>query len=113
MLHNLTGWHALIILALVILVFGATKLPALAKRLGRTNRVLTDEVADDRPSGPAERSPAPPKYRAVTDRIATDPAGTGAGSADSVPSSVHVAPNIAVGAAENYTFAQPPPRGRS
>ena len=34
MLQNLTGWHAIIILALVLLLFGAAKLPALAKSVG-------------------------------------------------------------------------------
>src|SRR5690625_6758139 len=57
MLHNLTGWHALIILAIVILVFGATKLPALAKSLGQSVRILKDETAEKRPSGPDDRNP--------------------------------------------------------
>ncbi len=30
MLQNLTGWHALIVLAVIVLIFGAAKLPALA-----------------------------------------------------------------------------------
>lgn len=44
MLHNLTGWHALIILAVVLLVFGSTKLPALAKSVGQSVRILKDEA---------------------------------------------------------------------
>ncbi|GGF40258.1 hypothetical protein GCM10010922_14490 [Microbacterium sorbitolivorans] len=46
MLANLTGWHALIILAIVLLVFGASKLPALAKSVGQSMRILKDEVKD-------------------------------------------------------------------
>ncbi|MGN5236532.1 MULTISPECIES: twin-arginine translocase TatA/TatE family subunit [unclassified Rhodococcus (in: high G+C Gram-positive bacteria)] len=46
MLNNLTGWHALIILAIVLLVFGSTKLPALAKSVGQSMRILKDEVSD-------------------------------------------------------------------
>lgn len=46
MLHNLTGWHALIILAVVLLVFGSTKLPALAKSVGQSVRILKDEAND-------------------------------------------------------------------
>lgn len=34
LLHNLTGWHAVIILAVVLLLFGSAKLPALARSLG-------------------------------------------------------------------------------
>jgi sec-independent protein translocase protein TatA len=41
MLQNLTGWHALILLAVVLLVFGAAKLPALAKSVGQSVRILT------------------------------------------------------------------------
>ncbi|QNG19334.1 Sec-independent protein translocase TatA [Rhodococcus triatomae] len=47
MLHNLTGWHALVILAIVVLVFGSTKLPALARSVGQSVRILKDEVHDE------------------------------------------------------------------
>jgi len=41
--HNLTGWHALIILAVVVLIFGAAKLPALARSVGQSMRILKSE----------------------------------------------------------------------
>ncbi|GAA1930190.1 hypothetical protein GCM10009737_35180 [Nocardioides lentus] len=47
MLQNLTGWHALVILAIVLLVFGSTKLPALARSVGQSVRILKHEVGDD------------------------------------------------------------------
>ncbi len=46
MLQNLTGWHAILILVVVLLVFGASKLPALAKSVGQSVKILKDEVAD-------------------------------------------------------------------
>lgn len=46
MFANLTGWHALIILAVVLLIFGAAKLPALAKSVGQSMRILKKEVSD-------------------------------------------------------------------
>lgn len=46
MLQNLTGWHALIILAIIVLIFGAAKLPALAKSVGQSMRILKTEVAE-------------------------------------------------------------------
>ena len=46
MLQNITGWHALIVLAVVLLVFGAAKLPALAKSVGQSMRILKSEVQD-------------------------------------------------------------------
>jgi sec-independent protein translocase protein TatA len=49
MLQNLTGWHALVILAVVLLVFGAAKLPALAKSVGESVRILKAEVAEPEP----------------------------------------------------------------
>jgi sec-independent protein translocase protein TatA len=35
---NLQGWHLLIILAVILLLFGAAKLPALAKSMGQSAR---------------------------------------------------------------------------
>jgi len=45
MLQNLTGWHALVILAVIVLIFGAAKLPALARSVGQSVRILKKEVA--------------------------------------------------------------------
>ena len=46
LLQNLTGWHAIIILALVLLLFGAAKLPALAKSVGQSMKIFKSEVRD-------------------------------------------------------------------
>lgn len=64
MLQNLTGVHALLILAIVLLVFGSTKLPALAKSVGQSMRILKDEAREEaresgeeagvRPAGPRD-----------------------------------------------------------
>ncbi len=45
MLGNLTGWHALLLLAVVLLLFGATRLPALARSVGQSMRIFKAEVA--------------------------------------------------------------------
>lgn len=44
MFGNLTGWHLLIILAVILLLFGAAKLPALAKSMGQSARVFKGEM---------------------------------------------------------------------
>ncbi|RFA08100.1 hypothetical protein B7R54_01875 [Subtercola boreus] len=44
MLANLNGWHAVVVIAVLLLLFGATKLPALARSLGQSARILKDEV---------------------------------------------------------------------
>jgi sec-independent protein translocase protein TatA len=49
-----TGWHMILILAIVLLVFGAAKLPQLAKGVGQSIRIFRSEVKlmgdDDGPS---------------------------------------------------------------
>lgn len=54
--QNLTGWHALIILAIIVLIFGAAKLPALARSVGQSMRILKTEAQSPEES-PAETSP--------------------------------------------------------
>lgn len=44
MLHGLTGWHFLIILAAILLLFGAAKLPALARSVGQSARAFKGEI---------------------------------------------------------------------
>lgn len=41
---NLSGWHLLIIIAVVLLLFGAPKLPGLARSLGQSMRIFKSEV---------------------------------------------------------------------
>lgn len=50
MFANFTGWHALIILAVVVLLFGATKLPALAKGVGQSMRIFKKELRETEPA---------------------------------------------------------------
>ena len=46
MFSGLTGWHALILLAIILLLFGAPKLPALARSLGQSMKIFRSEVKD-------------------------------------------------------------------
>ena len=48
MLNNLTGWHFLIILVIVLLLFGAPKLPALARSLGQSMKIFKNEIKSDK-----------------------------------------------------------------
>ena len=66
MLGNLGGVHLLIILGIVILLFGATKLPALAKGLGQSINIFKKEMdTDDR------KKPATPDVTDATSYGAT------------------------------------------
>ncbi|GHD76937.1 TatA/E family protein of Tat protein translocase [Salinibacterium amurskyense] len=44
MLGNLSGWHLVILLVVILLLFGAPKLPGLARSLGQSMRIFRSEV---------------------------------------------------------------------
>ena len=44
MLSNLTGWHFVVILFIVLLLFGAPKLPGLARSLGPSMKIFKSEI---------------------------------------------------------------------
>ncbi|GAA4375343.1 twin-arginine translocase TatA/TatE family subunit [Agromyces bauzanensis] len=48
MWQGFTGWHALIILVVILLLFGAPKLPALARSLGQSMKILKSEVRPEK-----------------------------------------------------------------
>lgn len=51
MLNNLTGWHFLVILFVVLLLFGAPKLPGLARSLGQSMKIFKSEIKSDTVDG--------------------------------------------------------------
>jgi sec-independent protein translocase protein TatA len=67
MFQGFTGWHALIILVVVVLLFGATKLPALAKSVGQSMKIFRSEMktgeGDEKAAdaGASDDSPSTPK----------------------------------------------------
>jgi sec-independent protein translocase protein TatA len=44
-----TGWHLLVIVFLVLLLFGAPKLPGLAKSVGQSMKIFKAEIKTDKP----------------------------------------------------------------
>jgi sec-independent protein translocase protein TatA len=44
MLGNLNGWHLVIILVVILLLFGATRLPALSKSVAQSMRIFRSET---------------------------------------------------------------------
>ena len=78
---NFKGWEILVILVLLLVLFGAKRLPDAARGLGRSLRIFKSEIKemreDDTPaSGPVKRE-APPAPPAIETRpIATDDAPT-------------------------------------
>ncbi|WP_382309463.1 twin-arginine translocase TatA/TatE family subunit [Herbiconiux sp. UC225_62] len=58
MLGNLTGWHLLMILAVILLLFGATRLPALSRSIGQSMRIFKSETRQSRADEPGDE-PSP------------------------------------------------------
>ncbi|MBZ5738620.1 twin-arginine translocase TatA/TatE family subunit [Nocardioides mangrovi] len=76
MLQNLSGWHALVILTIVLLIFGSAKLPTLAKSVGQSVRILKDEVHETtavsaEAAGTETRTPPTAPVDAVAERRAS------------------------------------------
>ena len=44
MFGNLTGWHLIALLVVVLVLFGAPKLPGLARSIGQSMRIFRSEV---------------------------------------------------------------------
>ena len=76
----LNGWEVVAILAIVLIIFGAKKLPELAKGLGqgikefkKSSREIQDEIQQaidvDAPAPPPRRSAAPESTAARTDAV--------------------------------------------
>jgi len=72
MFANLNGMHLLILVAVLLLLFGATKLPALARGVGQSVRILRTEVraADDE----GEKASGAPAAAVAAPRTAEAPA---------------------------------------
>ncbi|WP_458041622.1 MULTISPECIES: Sec-independent protein translocase subunit TatA [Bacteria] len=81
MLGNLTGWHLLILLAVILLLFGAARLPALARSMGQSARAFRGEMkamkeedaASDTAKADQTAAPYPPSATGLT---APPPAGS-------------------------------------
>jgi sec-independent protein translocase protein TatA len=80
------GWHIVLILGVVVVLFGSRKLPDAARSMGQSLRIFKSEMKaaaqDDQPVQTTTAAPAPPQ--AVEGRVVSQPA---AQPADSVPQS--------------------------
>ena len=69
MLRNLSAWHVIILLAVVILIFGAKRLPDVAKSVGQSMKIFKNEVkdlrTDDVPATDATPNTPPTQQNAV------------------------------------------------
>ncbi|SJN10989.1 Twin-arginine translocation protein TatA [Leucobacter sp. 7(1)] len=73
MFGNLSGPTLLVVLFIVLLLFGAPKLPGLAKSLGQSMRILKKEVrSDNAETGDADAAPSTPAKPAASETSAAD-----------------------------------------
>jgi len=68
-------WAILIILLLVVLLFGSSKLPDLARNLGRSMRIVKKEVREMKDDDAGAQAPATSAPRTTTPQAPADPAG--------------------------------------
>ena len=75
MIGNLQGWHLIVILVVILLLFGAAKLPALAKSMGQSARVFKGEMKamkDDETTEGKTESVANPASEAPVSQTTAD-----------------------------------------
>lgn len=74
MLRGLEGWHLIILVALVALLFGYKRLPDAARSLGRSMRIFKSEVDTMRGDGDDKAKDAPkPASPPLSGRIVDEP----------------------------------------
>jgi sec-independent protein translocase protein TatA len=103
MLGGLTGWHLLIILAVILLLFGAPKLPGLAKSIGQSMRIFKGEVNEMKKDGQSTTQTPVDGTSATTAPAATPPA-----TAQPVAPQSAVAPQTVTPPATTPPAATPP-----
>ena len=54
-----TGWHLVIIVAVLVLMFGANRLPDAARSLGKSMRIFKSEIRELQHEGKPEDPPSP------------------------------------------------------
>jgi sec-independent protein translocase protein TatA len=73
------GWHLIILILVILVLFGGKRLPDAARGLGRSLRIFKSEVKqmkDDDEPAPAKRPTEPLEGRLVDDQRATTPGET-------------------------------------
>ncbi|GAA1799604.1 twin-arginine translocase TatA/TatE family subunit [Agromyces neolithicus] len=71
MFANLNGWHAVIIIAVILLLFGAPKIPQLARSLGQSMRILKTEIRQEPGAKGASDTPTAGVADGVESRVPT------------------------------------------
>jgi sec-independent protein translocase protein TatA len=91
-LANLSGWHILIVAGVVVLLFGASKLPVFSRNLGQSIKIFRKEihdVQDDRDRRAEARAEAEktPVYTDEPPAVSDEPRRATGAAAPRVPGS--------------------------
>ncbi|MCU1419353.1 MAG: tatA [Mycetocola sp.] len=80
-----SGWHLLVIVFLVLLLFGAPKLPALAKSVGQSMKIFKSEIKSDKSDTTVDDATVrPAATQPVADPTVVNP-GTGTPGSQTKP----------------------------
>jgi sec-independent protein translocase protein TatA len=71
MINGLQPWHVIILVVVIVVLFGAKKLPDAARSLGKSMRIFKSEMRELQSEG---KSDEPPKPNPVQSERVADPA---------------------------------------
>ncbi|GLY37095.1 sec-independent protein translocase protein TatA [Amycolatopsis sp. NBRC 101858] len=77
--NGLQGWHLIILVLLVVLLFGAKRLPDAARSIGKSMKIFkaeTKDLAGDKSASHEDAEPVETKQIPATPAPATPPAAT-------------------------------------
>ena len=77
--NGLQGWHLIILVLLVVLLFGAKRLPDAARSIGKSMKIFkaeTKDLAGDKSASHEDAEPVETKQIPTTPAPATPPAAT-------------------------------------
>ena len=90
MLGNLSGWHLIIVAGVVVLLFGAAKLPVFSKNLGQSIKIFRKEiheVQDERRAVARDEAEKTPVYTDEPPAVSDEPRRASGAAAPRVPGS--------------------------
>ncbi|MGN8245562.1 Sec-independent protein translocase subunit TatA [Cellulomonas soli] len=83
-MNALKPWHIIVLLVVIILLFGANRLPDLARSLGQSLKIFKSEVkdltADDKPAAPGTPTATQPPVQQPGTTGTDDASGAGSGT---------------------------------
>jgi len=67
------AWHLIVLLVVILLVFGASKLPDITRNVGRSMKIFKEEVKDLRDDGDAVKDAVNPNPTSTTGETTVNP----------------------------------------